>query len=113
MTEIDGKRVEDADDLVRGLGAKDEGEVTLTVVRDRKQRTVRVTPERRQSPGFNLTPGSFRVVRPATTMWLPRTTVTPRTLATPRVINTPRIRATPRVRVTPRVTVIAPGDRIL
>ncbi|HEX6182675.1 MAG TPA: PDZ domain-containing protein [Pyrinomonadaceae bacterium] len=101
VTEVDGKRVEDVDDLVRGLGAKNEGEVTLTVVRDRKQRTVRVTPERRRSPGFNLRPGSFRVVRPATTMTLPRTLVTPWTFATPRVMATPRIR------------VIAPGDRIL
>jgi len=113
VTEIDGKQVEDADDLVRGLGAKDEGEVTLTVVRDRKQRTVRVTPERRQSPGFNLTPGSFRVVRPATTMMLPRTPLTPRTFATPRVRVTPRVITTPRIRTKPRVTVIAPGDRIL
>ncbi|HEX8352755.1 MAG TPA: PDZ domain-containing protein, partial [Pyrinomonadaceae bacterium] len=61
VTEADGKRVEDADDLVRALGAKDEGEVTLNVVRDRKQRTVRVTPERRQPPDVNPTPGSLRL----------------------------------------------------
>jgi serine protease Do len=115
VTEVDGKKVEDADDLVRALGAKDEGEVTLTVVRDRKQRTVRVTPERRQSPGFNLTPGSFRVVRPpAAAMALPRTMTLPRTLVTPRTPAAPRVMTTPRIRVTPpRVTVFTPGDRIL
>jgi serine protease Do len=108
VTEIDGKRIEDADDLVRGLGAKEEGEVTLTVVRDRNRRTVRVTPERRQPQGFTLPSGSFRVVRPpVAAMTLPRTVVTPR------VFTTPRVMATPRVRVTPRITVIAPGDRIL
>ncbi len=99
VTEVDGKKVEDADDLVRALGAKEEGEVTLTVVRDRKQRTVRVTPERRQSPGFNLTPGSFRVVRPAAALTLPRTMRLPRTVVTPRTLVTPRV--------------ITPGHRIL
>jgi serine protease Do len=115
VTEADGKKVEDADDLVRALGAKDEGEVTLTVVRDRKQRTVRVTPERRQSPGLNLTPGSFRVVRPpAAAMALPRTMTLPRTIVTPRTPAAPRVMTTPRIRVTPpRVTVFTPGDRIL
>jgi serine protease Do len=108
VTEVDGKQVDDGDDLVRGLSAKDEGEVTLTVVRDRNRRTVRVTPERRQSPGLNLTPGNFRVVRPATTMTLPRTMVTPRTLVTPRVTVTPRVMVTPS-----HIKVITPGDRIL
>jgi serine protease Do len=113
VTEIDGKQVDDADDLVRGLGAKNEGEVTLTVVRDHNRRTVRVTPERRRSPGFNFKLGNFRVVRPATTMTLPRTLVTPRVITTPRVFATPRVMVTPRIRVTPRVRLIAPGDRIL
>ena len=107
VTEVDGKQVDDADDLVRGLGAKDEGEVTLTVVRDRNRRTVRVTPERRRSPGLNVMPGSFRVVRPATTMTLPRTMFTPRTLVMPRVMGTPRVRVTPS-----HIRVITP-DRIL
>jgi len=121
VTEIDGRKIDNAADLVRGLAAKDEGEVTLTVVRDRNRRTVRVTPERRQTPTFDVKPGDFRVVRPpVVSMALPRTVVTPRTLVTPRVtvtprvITTPRVMATPRVRVTPsRVTVITPGDRIL
>jgi hypothetical protein len=74
---------------------------------------VRVTPERRQSPGFNLTPGSYRVVRPPVAMTLPRTVVTPRAIVTPRTLVTPRVITTPRIMKSPRVTVIAPGDRIL
>jgi serine protease Do len=120
VTEIDGKQIEDTDDLVRGLGAKDEGEVTLTVVRDRKQRTVRLTPERRQSPGINPTPGSFRVIRPpAASLTTPRvkatplTALTPGTLVTPRVINAPRLRATPLLMTAPRVGVLGPVGRVL
>ena len=113
VTEADGKKVEDVDDLVRALGAKEEGDVTLTVVRDRNRRTVRVTPERRQGPGPGITPASFRVVQPAVTMTLPHTVVTPRTLATPRVTVTPRVLVTPRVKVTPRVRVFGFDDRIL
>ncbi|HEX8556966.1 MAG TPA: PDZ domain-containing protein, partial [Pyrinomonadaceae bacterium] len=97
VTEVDGKRVEDADDLVRALGAKEEGEVTLTVVRDRNRRTVRVTPERRQPQGFNLTPGAFRVAPPAAGLRLPRAMVAPLALAAPRAL------------VAPRVTVVRPG----
>ncbi|HEY0170625.1 MAG TPA: PDZ domain-containing protein [Pyrinomonadaceae bacterium] len=85
VTEVDGKKVEDPDDLVRALGEKQEGEVTLTVVRDRNRRTVRVTPERRQTPGANVIPGSFRLVRPPVSMTLPRTPATPRAMPSPRV----------------------------
>jgi membrane-associated protease RseP (regulator of RpoE activity) len=125
VTEADGQQVEDADDLVRALGAKDEGEVTLTVVRERKQRSVRVSPERRQPQGINLMPGSFRITSapaiaavalprmsvaplPALAPLMPRATVTPRALVAPRVLNVPRMRVKPA-----RVTVYGSGDRIL
>jgi membrane-associated protease RseP (regulator of RpoE activity) len=126
VTEADGQQVEDADDLVRALGAKDEGEVTLTVVRERKQRSMRVSPERRQPQGINLMPGSFRITSapaavaavalprmsvaplPALTPLMPRATVTPRALVAPRVLNVPRMRVKPA-----RVTVYGSGDRIL
>ena len=93
VTEADGKRVETAEDLVRALGAKDEGEVTLTVVRDRKQRAVRVTPERRQVPHGFLTPGSFLIESPVAAVTLPRVVVAPRALAAPRVA--PRVLLAP------------------
>ncbi|HEX8723145.1 MAG TPA: PDZ domain-containing protein [Pyrinomonadaceae bacterium] len=109
LTEVDGRQVGDADDLVEALSAKEEGEVTLTVVRDRKQRTVRVTPERRALPGVELMPGSFRFMTPpAVALALPRVTM-PR-VTMPR-ITMPRVNV-PRV-VTPRVRVFRSGDRVL
>ncbi|MDT7689596.1 MAG: serine protease Do [Acidobacteriota bacterium] len=128
VTEADGQQVEDAEDLVRALGAKDEGEVMLTVVRERKQRSVRVSPERRQPPqGFNLMPGSFRITAapvaavalPSMTVeplpaLAPRVMVMPRAALTPAAVVAPRVMAAPRVRVKPaRVTVYGSDDRIL
>ena len=92
VIEADGTKVEDPDDLVRALGAKKEGEVTLTVVRDRNRRTVRVTPERRQTPGANFAPGSFRLLRPPVAMTLPRATRHSPAFFTPRILSRPRLR---------------------
>jgi predicted metalloprotease with PDZ domain len=113
VTEADGKQVGDADDLVRALGAKDEGEVTLTVVRDRKQRTVRVTPERRRMPQGMLGPGSFRILdSPVAAATLPRAVLLPE--VGPHMPDPPRVIPTPRaVVVPPRVHVLRPGGRIL
>ncbi|HJU55281.1 MAG TPA: PDZ domain-containing protein [Pyrinomonadaceae bacterium] len=55
ITEVNGASVEDSGDFIRELNRKDEGEVTLTIIRDRSQRTVKVMPERRPAPSFNLT----------------------------------------------------------
>lgn len=106
VTEADGQKVEDSDDLTRALSAKQEGEVTLTVVRDRKSRTVRVTPERRAAPQGMFAPGAFRVLQtPVAALALPGVQmrmqmhpdvfVGPRTFATPRPLTAPRIRVTP------------------
>lgn len=59
ITEIDGAAVEDTGDFIRELNRKEEGEVTLTVVRDKSRRTIKVTPERRQAPVIN--PTEFQV----------------------------------------------------
>lgn len=45
ITEVDGKAVTNNLDLTRAIGEKKEGDVTLTIVRDRNRQTVRVTPE--------------------------------------------------------------------
>src|SRR5947209_7452595 len=63
ITEADGQKVEDAGDLVNALSRK--GELTLKVVRDRKERTVRVAPERGGRPqGLYIGPGAFSVEAP-------------------------------------------------
>jgi membrane-associated protease RseP (regulator of RpoE activity) len=109
LTEADGQQIDDASDLVRALSSKDEGEVTLTFVRERKQRTVRVTPERRQPQSLNLTPGSMRLgVPPVVSVMPPVVTVTPRVVTIPRAMVAPRVRVRPS-----RITVLHPGDRVL
>lgn len=129
VTEVDGRAVEDTSDLVRALGAKDEGEVTLTVVREKKSRAVRVTPERRQTPrGMFMTPGAVRVAPPVAAL-APSVTVAPRVWVAPYVVGAPYVLrdpdfirppvvaphavATPRILSAPRVRVVVPNGRIL
>ena len=115
VTEADGQKVEDSDDLTRALSAKQEGEVTLTVVRDRKQRTVRVTPERRTTaPQGLFAPGAFRVLEsPVAAFTLPHMLMRPEVFSVPRTVVTPRVLSAPRIRVTPRGRVYGLGDRVL
>jgi serine protease Do len=54
ITEVNNEKVEDADDFIRALNYKEEGDVNLTIIRDKSQRTIKVTPERRAAPSFNL-----------------------------------------------------------
>lgn len=55
VVEIDGKVVKTDRDVIRAVAEKKEGDVTLTIVRDRNRQTIRVTPEdvkdRFQFPG--------------------------------------------------------------
>jgi C-terminal processing protease CtpA/Prc len=111
ITEADGQTVNDAGDLVRALagrdGGKDDGEVKLTVTRERKQRTVRVKPERGGPQGLYINPGDFRLIAPVASVGPQRIVVAPRVLTTPRAVTVPRVRVAPRVRV------LGPGDRVL
>ncbi|MBC7910368.1 MAG: PDZ domain-containing protein [Pyrinomonadaceae bacterium] len=53
ITEVDGERIEDAGDLSRAINRKTEGDITLSITRDKSQRTIRVTPEKAEgSPLF-------------------------------------------------------------
>jgi membrane-associated protease RseP (regulator of RpoE activity) len=54
ITEVNGEKVEDTDDFIRILNYKEEGEVPLTIIREKSQRTIKVMPERRPNPTFNL-----------------------------------------------------------
>lgn len=50
ITSIDGEKVEGAGDLARGINKKKEGDVTLTVIRNKNQRTITVTPKEAPTP---------------------------------------------------------------
>lgn len=47
----DGKSVGEAPELIEAINAKKEGEVTLSVIRNKKKETVKVTPETRKDDG--------------------------------------------------------------
>ncbi len=90
ITSVDGERVVQSGDLSRAIERKNEGDVTLTVVRDKRERSLKVTPERTQSPGFDFTPNVWAGPRALTI-------VPPRTPIAPRIRVTPRLRARPFV----------------
>ncbi len=45
IIEVDGKTVKGDFDLIRAIGAKKDGDVELTIIRDKNRQTIRVTPE--------------------------------------------------------------------
>lgn len=90
VTEAEGERVEDAGDLTRLVNRKEEGEVTLTVVRDKQRRTVRVTPERRRPQALSISPGAIRLAPPVSVIVAPGVVRPPRAPRAP--VNPPRVR---------------------
>jgi serine protease Do len=53
IVEVEGKEVKGMGDLMRAIAEKKEGDVNLTIVRDRNRQTVRVTPEKmKNGDGF-------------------------------------------------------------
>src|SRR6185295_17943012 len=55
ITAIDGEKIEGSGDLARGINKQKDGDVTLTVVRDKNPRTLKVTPK--QGSGALIQPG--------------------------------------------------------
>ena len=49
ITTVDGDVIEGPGDLSRAINKNKDGDVTVVVIRDKKQRTVKVTPEKTQS----------------------------------------------------------------
>jgi C-terminal processing protease CtpA/Prc len=87
IVEAEGEQVKDAGDLSRLVNRKEEGEVTLTVMRDKQRRTIRLTPERRQPQSFPLTPGVVAPARVAAAPLAARAARAPRVMVTPPRIN--------------------------
>ncbi len=57
ITAVDGEKIDSAGDLSRAMNKKNEGEVTLTVVRNKIQRSIRVTPK--EGPAPFIQPGTI------------------------------------------------------
>ena len=46
---VDGEKIESSGDLSRAINNKKDGEITLTIVRDKNQRTIKLTPEKTEN----------------------------------------------------------------
>ena len=111
ITAIDGEKVDSSGDVSRVINKKQEGEVSLTILRDHSTRTVNLTPEKREQPTI-LRPGTLGTRRimipsiqvpviPEMSIEIPRIVVP----ATPKIeVNVPR--RAPRVRGGARVIII-------
>jgi serine protease Do len=52
ITAVDGEKVESSGDVSRAINNKKDGEVTVTIVRDKSQRTIKLTPEKSENTLF-------------------------------------------------------------
>jgi len=101
ITAIEGEEVDSPGDLSRVMNRKKEGDVTLTIIRNKSQQTIRVTPSEARGLGTLDRPQVGRRIV------IPRIDFPDIDIAMPRVvvpavsipsinINMPRIRVTPR-----------------
>lgn len=104
ITTIEGEEVDSPGDLSRVINRKKEGDVTLTIIRNKSQLTIRVTPSEARGVGTLDRPQVGRRIV------IPRIDFPDIDVAMPRVvvpavsipsinINMPRIRVTPRARI--------------
>jgi serine protease Do len=105
ITAVDGEAVDSSGDISRVINSKKEGDVTLTIVRNKSQQTIRVTP--REGGGLAPMVDRSQIGR---RIVIPRIQIPDINIAMPRVvvpamtipsinINMPRIRVTPRIRI--------------
>jgi membrane-associated protease RseP (regulator of RpoE activity) len=102
ITAIDGEAVDSPGDISRAINRKKDGDVTLTIIRNKSQQTIRVTP---REGGFSGTLGQPQIGR---RIVIPRIEIPDIDIAMPQIvipsipsvnINLPRIRVTPRARI--------------
>lgn len=110
ITAIDGEAVDSPGDISRVINRKKEGDVTLTVIRNKAQQTIRVTPK--EGGGFSGTMGHPQVGR---RIVIPRIEIPDIDIdiAMPRIVipSIPSINIEmPRVRVTPRARIVRTGN---
>ena len=98
---VDGAEVDSPGDIARSVNRKKDGEVTLTVIRNKSQQTFRVTP-REGNPGGDMGEPEIgrRIVIPRIEIpTIPDVDIRMPRIRVPAVeINLPRIRVTPQLR---------------
>ena len=103
ITAVDGEAVESSGELSRIINRKKEGEVTLTIIRNKAQQTIRVTPK--EGGGFTGTTTQpqigRRIVIPRIEIPMPEINIEMPQITIPSIpsvnINLPRVRVTPRI----------------
>jgi PDZ domain-containing secreted protein len=99
ITAIDGEAVDSPGDIARVINRKKDGDVTLTIIRNKSQQTIHVTP---REGGFSGPWGQPQMGR---RIVIPRIELPDIDIAVPRIvipsvnINLPRVRVTPRARI--------------
>ncbi len=101
ITAIDGEEIDSPGDISRVINRKKEGEISLTVIRNKSQQTIRVTPGTGGGQGMMGMPQVGRRIV------IPRVQFPDINIAMPRIqipvpsinINMPWLRVTPRIRL--------------
>lgn len=108
ITAVDGEKVNSSGDISRTINKKQDGEVSITILRDHSARTVNLTPEKRAEPKI-LSPGTIgsrRVMIPS--IQVPA--IPEMSIEIPRIV----IPATPKIEVTvPRAPRVRTGSRVI
>ena len=101
ITAIDGEEIDSPGDISRAINRKKEGEISLTVIRNKSQQTIRVTPSTGTAGGMMGLPQVGRRIV------IPRVQFPDMNIVMPRInipmpainINLPRVRVAPRIRL--------------
>jgi len=104
ITAVDGEAVDSPGDISRAINRKKEGDVTLTIIRNKSQQTIQVTPgESRLRGTLDGAQIGRRIVIPRIEIPdinIPMPSVEVPAVSIPSInINLPRVRVTPRARV--------------
>jgi PDZ domain-containing secreted protein len=97
ITAIDGEPIDDPGDLVRAVNRKDSGDVTLTIIRNKTQQTIKLTPEQRWGrklgtiPDIRITPPDIRITPPAVEIAMPSMRIAPRAITVSRTQMAPML----------------------
>lgn len=103
ITAIDGEAVDSPGDISRAINRKKDGDVTLTIIRNKSQQTIHVTP---REGGFSGTLGQPQIGRHIV---IPRIEIPDIDIAMPNIVipSIPAINiGMPRVRVMPRARIL-------
>jgi serine protease Do len=104
ITAIDGEAVDSSGDLSRTINRKKDGDVTLTIIRNKAQQTIRVTPKEGLGVSGTTTEPQIgrRIVIPRIEIPTPEIDISMPRIVIPSIpsinIELPRVRVVPRIR---------------